>query len=688
MRKQNALFVTTFVVVLSFILAACGGAPTPKDPTPTPTKVTGRVEVPEGSVIGSVPSSRIFELSLFVATAKAAAAQGTVGLADANVQALLLPDRTPIGDPAKTDGDGYYTLTGLPRGTSVIIVATKETPAGTVRASTFVNSVQQTTEAHADPSTSLATEMLVSQLANEEIQEISPEQWNAVRQRAEKKIAELEPAAFETLLVVGGGALNDEIGQGVKEEYQDIAIPEEPEEPEEPTEPTEPEDPVEPEEPEEPDVDAALAQAKAMVKVLRNAGYGARETVELQLDKHRHSIETEVSPFFSQLSDAFNHFMVRLDDLALLAAYGEDGGLYREEFAFDEWWGYCYEHVSPQGYVCDEFDAYFQSRFTLVKRTAEPGVQLQGLNGLVYALHSEEEKMTYSASGEGVDHDLTMNGTLNTDQPTDIKLEGQFSEPDFDISVDGFLAAEGYNDLGEAGSLPEQVTFFGHVKSNLSLIDLDGTLTINYEGSGPTVGDLQSASWDLSGTMKFPTLELSGGFMLEVFPETGTYDGEQWVEPVLRKFEVSGRFSDGEGTVFDGSFLADADVTVESLHEAVENEYAPVTVSFGGLMEAPGSRTLDLDVELHWLSKHTFGGSIEYKQGESTLFGEVYADTSETPSIRLKLENEHGIELVLEQTDNAEAEGSIRKGDILLATVRTEFGAVMFEYIDDTSETL
>lgn len=278
------------VIALAVVLGGCLGTPQP--PKPVVTNVSGTVVAP------IAPESSIMTM----------AASNFVPIPGATVQALELPDLNPIGNPVITDEQGRYTITGLPKGVSVIVMATKHVDGGTLRITTYVPEVREQTTANADPVTSLATEVLAERARNH--QKITIQEWNEAQANAEAFIAELD----EIDLRVEGSLLAGTIGSGLTDnELGERILPPDPET-------------------EQPATN--VDKAKAMVRALRDAGYSLERTFETQLQAHSESIELEVGPVFSNVAVGLGELW---NALLAVASVMEDpsGGKYECDFTWD-----------------------------------------------------------------------------------------------------------------------------------------------------------------------------------------------------------------------------------------------------------------------------------------------------------------------------------------------------------------
>ena len=223
---------------------------------------------------------------------------------------LQLPNLQAFaGVVATTDKNGHYTLTGLPTGISVIIVATQKIGDTTIRLSTFVENVTNVTRADIDIATTLATEVLAKKLkdSNGGYQANSVD-FETARYAAES-VASTYPWTLENM-AVGGPLFPKHLGEGLVDadgDFGNIQFPE------------------------VPDTDIQLA--KSMVQAIRNAGYSAVNTLETKLYKIAADFTEESADYLVHIGE----IILYLKDMARVVVEYPPGEITVDEYGWFDW---------------------------------------------------------------------------------------------------------------------------------------------------------------------------------------------------------------------------------------------------------------------------------------------------------------------------------------------------------------
>lgn len=124
---------------------------------PNGTTVTGTASAPSASVAAAPPSIWHQMVRLFISSAHAASLAGETTLPNAQVQAYNWMTGEKVGEPTTTDGDGNYTLTGVPVGADVLVMITSSSG---LRLSSVVSEVSEGQRADVNTVTTLAAEAM------------------------------------------------------------------------------------------------------------------------------------------------------------------------------------------------------------------------------------------------------------------------------------------------------------------------------------------------------------------------------------------------------------------------------------------------------------------------------------------------------------------------------------------------
>lgn len=198
--RQRTIYILT-VFLLAILLTGCFGGGS-KGPQGEKTIITGRVLVPNGTPLDEETTmARSFSTTAYAFSIGQPLKKG-------QVIAYETPSFRPIGQVAETDAQGRYTLTGIPQGKSVIILAQKTTSQGKVRLSTYIPKVEKETKSEVTAITSLATEALKARMDEETTILPNEGDWQAL-QAAVKELVHDDDLDF----TVGKGIVEEEIGK-------------------------------------------------------------------------------------------------------------------------------------------------------------------------------------------------------------------------------------------------------------------------------------------------------------------------------------------------------------------------------------------------------------------------------------------------------------------------------------------
>ncbi|MDI6870547.1 MAG: carboxypeptidase-like regulatory domain-containing protein [Bacillota bacterium] len=268
---RNLALLAALAVVVGSLTGCFGGSSTPTAPSANVSQVTGTILAPEGTAVAAA-TRRPMLLDWFDPVAYALGV-GTP-LAGAKVIALNFANGTQVGTEATTDSSGRYTISNIPAGIDVLIVATKDTAAGPVRLTRLVADLAEgTSPADVDAATSVVAEAYAVNM-NKDFDLAA----DVVQAAVQAAAAELE--SVSTLdLTVGHGVIQSTLGSGLdpaaRTEVQNI-------------------------------VKTAVAEpAKAMVRGLLTAGLTASGTFETEVEAEVNDFDANIIPYFQDVVNAF-----------------------------------------------------------------------------------------------------------------------------------------------------------------------------------------------------------------------------------------------------------------------------------------------------------------------------------------------------------------------------------------------
>lgn len=660
--RKRVLFVTT-VFSIALLLAGCfsfGSSPK-KVPTPAKTSVSGVISAPQGTAglaeVESFSQPTLAGFWSFIAlTAQAQETVVNVPVRGAKVVALEVPSLKVISTTAvETDAEGRYTMTGLPEGRPVIIVATKEVADGqTIRLSTYVPKVtaNKTTDADADAATSLATEALAHRMSMRNDGAVEDSHWEALWKSAHVAAQEVvalaasDPEELATLLVVGEGAVQEgDIGAGLQEEYdRQLGLPE---------------DPLS---------DEALA--RAMIQALRDAGYSIKDTLDLRLARHQEHISEELNPHLEELGRIINRGM----DVIRVTEDHPNGGefdhsLYDEYFRpvsgttanYDRW----VVHLYDFGYD-PEFNEHNEADYRLDTYT----IERLGDN-------------RYKVTATKIPHDVTVEYENSRDSKL-VSLKYVDGTITLDTGVVTFTDVEATTTFREVERsskfflVLEESTYKGEIRSDL--FRLDGSMTYRtaddveycysywddyYESevvSGPCYAP--ATEIDVDGVLETNTLTLNGHFNATAEyrnPETGVADDAP--EPVTAEVTFHGELIErnvDEPFQLTGHLEMEWDATqAPSKTDSISGRFY-----FNGKVELPGHAPIELEITGEPVDDQVWKSELRYERGDHVLEGEAIIQVAGPFEVHLELVDSNDLAMVLDYTEGGEfAEGVIRKSD-------------------------
>lgn len=651
-KRLHRRFLLLLSVLVAALLGGCFGLVSGLLPQPpgggssTPnTSVVGVVLAPDSAADSLMTASSFSPLSFLSPVAQAFT--GTVPVAGATVQALEVPSLKPIGEPVTTDSNGRYTLSGLPEGIEVIVVAVKDTGQGPLRLSTYVRNVGKNTVADADPASSLAAELLAAKFKEASDYQISEQDWLTALAAAERVLDKIVSDGGDLDFTVGGDMIaGGDMGSGVQEAFREN-YPE-----------------VDGFLPQHPDMD--VAHAKKLVQMLRDVGYGGNETVETRLMTYAENMQEEVVPYLDNAANALVRTLQHLrfcEDWDASDETGDSSCTYEDEDGYQST-----ITLSTVGDVNEDEETY----------TSINAIEIVGPNAAHYFAKFET---TYNEIGNQISGEIEARF-----------IDDMLGEP---VEVSGMLTAVvEYNEA--------TIDLNGEITS--PVVDVLGSVHIEYreryvEYDGFEYSVLDKALIDIMGDITFPYFNIGGGVVvvIEAFP-----DDEFGFFILPTEIRIGGSFYDfEEDAITSVDYL---EFRLKDIDDIVNGtlRFPGFEVKYESRMDLPGSPSDELNIDLvssqdfpaaNWgfPQRNWYGGlesHVEYYRDDLTLEGIVrIAVGEETNWIELDLTS-GDLDIYLTYGDGENAQGYIKLGDKVLAEIEVSGGVVMIEYRDGTFETL
>lgn len=584
------------------------------------------------------------------------ALSGQVPVPGATVQALSLPNFQSIGNPVTTEAQGpnagKYTLTGLPQGIPVIIIATKDTARGEIRLATYVERVGSQSGVDMDAATTLTTEVLALKIKKTGQSLFSQADWNAARNRIEQEISDLDPEELGRTVIVGQGyivehpgGVEGELGENFPEYFLDLIA-------------------------DKPDPD--LTDAKIMVQALRDAGYTVKSSIETQLQLYVNSINLEVAPFSTGVTGAVQRVYRPVGAII-------DG---LEQGEYEELWTGQYKRIgssSSGSWIIHTYDG-----LRLEARLKSKNPYLLNVNATSKSPDFRADyRIDITSDAELQPRSFTMVGTLNDDMlrdPVTVDLRGNVT----------------WSQTAEQGiHYPSILTLDGTINSQHVTFTGDMEAEFVYRTE---YHDVVPSSATVSGHLESPSVIIDGTLDVEVIFRD---DLEQDALPSKLDFSGLLRGRERDYVEFEGRVTArmdNADTFIPDQPIGPSN-FIKGDATFSGRVEAFGQAPVILDISLNSREWGKITSNIDYRRGLHTLTGTAETEYTSDPSMpfqyvfektTIRLTSEAGVKTELTYTSGAgDAKGTIKSKDGReLATFEVDFGAVVVRYKDGTLDTL
>ncbi|NPV81552.1 MAG: carboxypeptidase regulatory-like domain-containing protein [Firmicutes bacterium] len=644
------------VIVIS--LSGCFGGSSPSAPQSNVISLSGTVTAPSGTPVAFVQPSFFDRLVRLVESVAYAGVNGNP-VQGARVVATNFADGKQVGTIASTNSNGIYTISRVPKGIDVVIIATKEVNvAGTkkqIRLSALIPNAgnQSSITPDIDAVSTIAAETW-GKRRGEGI-DILTEDVRSTYDAA-RKYADSHPSID---LTVGGSLIGENYGAGLQEganaDEVENSVPS--------------------------TINPAVAPAKAIVQDLRDAGLTVKGTYEEQIKLQKENIEQKVAPYLTAVGDY----------LQAIHPYALNGNLFTlEPGEYTEEKVYTTYAANPEG-------AYKTGTW---KVTMEKGL-VKGLIG-EYTVSSLYES---PASGVSVPKSVTFkiidpkNASLTffgkltmnyadmnmviPDSPQQITismpisghLEFTLQDPKQVLLVNATTFKGDYSGEFNSDGSPKQVSFNGLFTS--SAITASGKLDIKHEENS-------GGSISFDGTITTATAIIKGSLSIEHSIEQSSV-------------KANAEFKDRKvtPTVLDGSFnLTISNANAFHFEQPIsQNNWPMGIVEFDGSVKAPGHPEVEAEICIKTNEYQVFSSDVHYGHGASTLDGTItYNGGSGVATMAFKNQAKLVVSIDvsgLNQPGQAKATGTIKDSSSkLLAQITTDKGIIKVTYEDGSFETL
>jgi hypothetical protein len=711
-KKLKFLGLFCIILLFMFLLAGCGGdssgSSAPKLET---TTVSGTVNVPYGTDTNKeVVSIDLLKRIANLFNGKVMAVSLYTPLANAEVTAVNFNTNQQVGTVTPTDNTGGYTISGIPKGITVMIVVEKEVGDKRVHLATLIPDVGNTQQLDGrepgvvDAATTITALRYSEQRGNSDFKIAPTDVENTLKEAKNTVDTILKDPKNEGMdLTVGSGCI--EVGSDGKPkldidntELADFenktAVP-----------------------------DPEYYPAKVMIQDVRNAGIFLGNTLNEQITKQQQTA-TEIANFFSTAGMEFaeiddlitssflegipgttnNPEEYTLEEILNLTSTDPrafDGNNLSKAILDSEYWEWQINDISTGN-----------SAYIKLQNIMQPGDSYTNYDVLIDLTNATFEynvnettdpyyfqgSLTLNNTGETLTKDITddYGNIIRLIIPYDpnYSLDGTFHGPESgDVAMNLTLAGDanssltGTNNLNFSGSL------------NTQKIDANGDLSINATGD-QDISEVTPDTVELTfaGNVSTATAEYHGDFDIDCIKNTNI------VDIVPKSISFNGNYNDlgPQTTTWSGSLVVTIDNAAD-YDDLSESYFAYGNVNFNGEVTHVDHPTLSLDLNAG-VNKTVTGivaegdGYLEitYGHGENTLDGTMeVTDTDVGQNMTLNLTNQNNIQFILneEYNDNTYTStitGSIKdaNGNEIATIDDNEQGVPTVHYNDDTMETL
>jgi len=624
------------------MLAGCFGPPKPQF-----ASVSGTVSAPpDQASAGQVESSSIDHTPV----------------SGASVAAFDFADGKQVGATATTDADGRYTISNVPKGIDIVVIAVKDVAtlngSGT-RLSALIADVPRDADGDINGVTSLVSEAwgkFYRQARNVAVADLRTTYYAAMRFL--ERVGWLD-------LTQDGTLLHRDYGNGLKEigDVVEIigSVPDE--------------------------NDSRVWPAKEMIQDLRDAGLTIQGTFEHEIADPAGHIATEVTPYLAAVAahvgELHPHIMFEYSP----GEYSEnaDGGFTQVvPYHTEQKW---LLHRFDRGY--DE--TWIREGFAPLSTGVPKGWTLRQAGPGWIETAFEVERIG--------DESFVFNGMLSADMgapgtglPTEACIDATLQDADDPWLAQATTLTGEYHGMFDVEQDTVEISVDGHFVSEH--VNADGELAIT--------GDLAiGGSVTFSGSIRTAEVTLSGGMELSaVLNETA---GEEFPY-VPNDVRISGSFArvGVSKPIFEGAThitFANADTFDfgPSLEPLIRPDNWPTgTVEFSGSVNPPGKASVSANIMVSTQEYMEFDATVRYDHGTRWISGTAsYNDN--TGQASLDVRNQIGLKVNMQarnigsEVDDPVVEGTIKnKSNVVIGTIVTDNfdGMVRVEYEDGSWESL
>ncbi|HHY46006.1 MAG TPA: carboxypeptidase regulatory-like domain-containing protein [Firmicutes bacterium] len=640
---RRLAFPAVGLLAVTITLAGCFGGGQVSPPKPQVVSISGTVTAPNGTPIAFTPS---LLQRLFAWCAVVSAAPREDAVPGAKVVAVNFADGKQVGTTATTDQSGRFTISQLPKGIDIVVIATKEVaPQGgaRIRLSTLIPDVgtQNIIASNINATSTIAAEAWG--IHYRKGLNIGPRDFKSTLDAATRFVERQNSLN----LTEGAGIITTGYGNGL---HQDSGAGE--------VEGTVPSS-----------IDGRVWPAKEMIQDLRDAGLSLKGTYEQQLQVQGENIETKVGPYFAEVA---SHV----------------GGLHPWIINFDP--GVYEEHPDgvlmpiaprPEGdWIIRRYgDIYYEEHWKASLSTDYQGVKV--LKSASFEVTRPSEAGFIFEGNLLIDYTTAGNSTLPIKGTFTAKLQDARSQFLAQATTfDGQYSGQ-FNNDATAGS----ATFTGKFAS--PVVNATGQLVIE--------GDIASGSADISfnGSVTTDTACVEGTIELALVRSSVMTDT---AVPKLIALNGSLKEPGASAPLFQGNF----EISIENASTfdfgspVSQNNWPKGHIQFGGYVEAQGHPRVSATVTIGTQEYLKFNSTVSYAHNGHTLNGTIAYDGI-TGVAAMNIKNQAGLVTTMNGSGFLIPGGGTLSGSIKnsagtkVADITTDVdGLVRVVYIDDSWETL
>lgn len=646
-RRVPIVGVGAMLLCLMLTLTGCFAT---KPPTPQTVAVTGTVAAPPSGPPSGQPAATAVDHTL---------------VTGASVAAFGFADGKQVGTTATTDSNGRYTVSKIPKGIDVVVVAVAEAGASSgtgMRLSTLVVDASNGADGSIDGATSLGAEAWGRHYGKG--YNVAAWDFQMTLDAARAVLARLGWLD----LTPGGAFLGLEYGGGLKENT-DLA-------------------PVVESVPGV--INPLVGPAKEMIQDLRDAGLTIRGTYEQELTEPAETIVTEVGPYLTAVASHVGglHPCVVMDPIEFPCGVyeeEEDGGIH---------------FVGP--YYEDE------SRWT-IHRNDGVSTETWTVEGLLFQQSGLPRRWTARdlmsttitfkvKNSANTQFDFYGNLELTSDEATPLVITGAVLSANLQDSQNPWLAEEtmltghyeGEFDLAaRSANASVNGSFRSHYVNADGELGIDGSLNaggeVHFSGSISAAGITVAGSLDLHALRNYT----APGVVLLVSDDvtiTGSIAAADMTKPI---FDGTIHILFENAATFRFRYDPGAEPPI------IPDDWPMGTVDFTGSVNPRNKAGVSARITVSTRERMKFTSSVRYEHGARWIAGTVSFDGANGQAI-VDMANQVGLKVNMQvdnigsEDENLVATGTIKNAsDVTIGEIVVDLdGIVRISYIDDTWESL